>query len=343
MDFLQSTWFILWGLLWAIYFMLDGFDLGIGVLLPVLGRTEDDRNALYRSLGPYWDGNEVWLIAAGGVTFAAFPTAYAVMFSALYTPLMLILFALIFRGAAIGFRSEVDHPLLKLGCDAMFFLSSLAASILLGVTFANLFMGIAIDAEGVYQGTLLSLLNPYGLAGGLFFLLFFMVHGAAWIKVKTHGSLARLAARTAGVLWPVLAILAIGFLVLTAIYTDLYANYLSNILLMIIPLGAVACLVFSFFNMWIGKWLNAWLASCGAIFLCVMFGVIGMYPAMLISNIDPAYNVTIDKAASTPLTLKIMLGVALVLVPVIIAYQTWMFFIFKGKSSGPNAIGEDVY
>jgi cytochrome d ubiquinol oxidase subunit II len=323
--------------------MLDGFDLGVGILLPVLGHTEEDRSSLYRAIGPFWDGNEVWLITAAGVTFAAFPLAYAVMFSSLYTPLMLILFALIFRGAAIGFRAELRHPLLRLACDAVFFLSSLGASVLFGVAFANIFMGIPIDSQGVFQGNLLTLLNPYGLLGGVFFALLFAVHGAAWVKVKTDGLLEIRAARTAGVLWPMLALTTVAFLIATALYTNLYANYLKAPLLAIIPLGGVVCLFASFGLMWFSRWLQAWLASCAAILLCVLFGFVGLFPALLPSSLDPAYSITVSRAASSSLTLKIMLVVALIVTPMVIAYQTWTFVMFRGKSSGPNAIGEDVY
>ena len=172
---LQSTWFFLWGLLWALYFMTDGFDLGIGALYPILGKTDEDKKTMINAIGPLWDGNEVWLLTAGGVTFAAFPLVYAVMFSSLYTALMLILFALIIRGVSFEFRNKVNHPIWIKVWDTCIFIGSIAPAILFGVAFANIFKGIPIDDQGLYQGNLFTLLNPYGLlGGGLFLLLSFM-------------------------------------------------------------------------------------------------------------------------------------------------------------------------
>jgi cytochrome d ubiquinol oxidase subunit II len=222
---LPIIWFILWGVLWAVYFMLDGFDLGMGTLMPFLAKDDTDRRVIYRALGPFWDGNEVWLITAGGVTFAAFPATYAVMFSGLYSALMLILFALILRGVSIGFRGHVDDPRWRRLWDTGFFLGSFLPALLLGVAFANLFKGIPIDAEGIYRGTLFTLLNPYGLAGGILFVLLFIVHGSLWLTVKTHGDLQQRAAKTAAKAWVALLIMAVLFLLATAEWTSLFANY----------------------------------------------------------------------------------------------------------------------
>ena len=175
---LETIWFVLWTLLWAVYFVLDGFDLGLGTLLPFLGKTEEERRIMYNAAGPFWDGNEVWLISAGGVTFAAFPKAYAVMFSALYAPLLILLFALIFRAVSFEFRNKVESAAWRSLWDGVHFLANLIPSLLLGVAFANLFMGIPVDAQGVYHGSLLGLLNIYGLAGGVFFVCMFVLHGA---------------------------------------------------------------------------------------------------------------------------------------------------------------------
>ena len=168
---LQTIWFLLWGVLWAVYFMLDGFDLGLGTLMPVLAKNDTDRRLIYRAMGPFWDGNEVWLITAGGVTFAAFPTTYAVMFSGLYSPLMLILFALILRGVSFAFRGEVDSPRWRALWDTCLVVGSFLPALLLGVAFANIFRGLPLDAGGIYRGSLFTLLNPYGLAGGVLFLV----------------------------------------------------------------------------------------------------------------------------------------------------------------------------
>ena len=189
LETLQVIWFILWALLWAVYFVLDGFDLGLGSLLPFIGSNEEERRIMYNAAGPFWDGNEVWLISAGGVTFAAFPKVYAVMFSSLYAPLLILLFALIFRAVSFEFRGKVESGVWRGFWDLVHFLSNLVPSLLLGVTFANLFMGIPIDGEGVFHGTLMGLVNGYGIAGAIFFLVMFMLHGSLWLAIKSQGEL----------------------------------------------------------------------------------------------------------------------------------------------------------
>ena len=209
---LQTIWFLLWGILWAVYFMLDGFDLGLGTLMPVYAKTDKERSLVYRAMGPFWDGNEVWLITAGGVTFAAFPTTYAVMFSGLYSALMLLLFALIFRGVSFAFREEVNSPGWKRVWDTCLTIGSFLPALLLGVAFANIFHGLPIDKEGIYQGTFFTLLNPYGLAGGILFVLLFMVHGSLWLIVKSEGAPHDRAVKLVSKLWAVLLVVAVIFL-----------------------------------------------------------------------------------------------------------------------------------
>ena len=225
---LESIWFFLWGILWAVYFMLDGFDLGLGTLMPFLAKNDTERQLVYRAMGPHWDGNEVWLITAGGVTFAAFPTTYAVMFSGLYSALMLVLFALILRGVSFAFRNEVDNPRWKCLWDTCLTLGSFLPALLLGVAFANIFRGLPIGEGGLYQGGLLTLINPYGLAGGVLFLLLFLVHGALWLAVKSEGVLHHRAAALAGRLWWPLLVVAALFLFATSRATRLFANYASQ-------------------------------------------------------------------------------------------------------------------
>lgn len=192
-------WFILWGVLWAAYFMLDGFDLGAGILYPFLGRDEAQKAAIRGSIGPVWDGNEVWLVTAGGATFAAFPAAYARLFSELYLAMLLILFGLIFRGVSLEFRSKGESPGWKRLWDDGFFLGSLVPALLFGVAFGNLFRGLPLDAKG-YHGTLFTLLNPYGLLTGLLFVLLFLVHGSLWIALRGGDDLREVrAARRFGV------------------------------------------------------------------------------------------------------------------------------------------------
>lgn len=326
---LATIWFVLWVLLWAVYFVLDGFDLGLGVLLPFLGGNEEERRIIYNAAGPFWDGNEVWLISAGGVTFAAFPKAYAVMFSALYAPLLLLLFALIFRAVSFEFRNKVESASWRALWDGVHFVSNLAPCVLLGVAFANLFSGIPVDARGVYHGSLLDLLNLYGLTGGLLFLSIFMMHGAIWLVVKTRGSLQTRALATAGLLWPVVLILLLLFLVLTIFYTDIYANYWRMPYLIVLPLLALAGLLGVPTMLNAGKLWLAWGSSALFIVSVTFFGVMGMFPGMIISSLDPAATVTAFNGASSPMTLKIMLGVALVMVPIVLLYQFWMYRLFS--------------
>jgi len=340
---LETTWFVLWGLLWSIYFMLDGFDLGIGALMPFIARNEEDRHTLYRAIGPFWDGNEVWLITAAGVTFAAFPGTYAVMFSALYSPLMVILFALILRGAAVGFRSEVESHAAKRLCDALFFLGSVVPAVLFGVAFANIFKGIPIDGNGVFVGTIVDLLNPYGVLGGMLSLAAFLVHGALWLAIKTTGPLQKRATSVAAGLWPVLFVVAAAFIGFSLLATPLRAVYVSRPGLFVLPFAAALALVMILVYARRMAWVKAWAASSTLLVLITFFGLLGIYPALLPSSIDPAFSRTIANSASSPLTLKIMLGVALVLVPVVIAYQAWTFHLFRGKADGPDAVGKDVY
>jgi cytochrome d ubiquinol oxidase subunit II len=330
---LETTWFVIWGVLWAVYFMLDGFDFGLGSLMPFLAKNEEDRVAVYNALGPFWDGNEVWLITAGGVTFAAFPKTYAVMFSALYSPLMLILFALILRGVALGYREEAETQRGKRAWDVCTVVSSFLPALLFGVAFGNIFQGIAIDGDGVFQGNLLTLLNPYALAGGVLFVMLFFVHGSLWLATKSDGELQERAGKMAKRLWPVLLIVAVVFLIWTFPATKLYINYIENPILFVIPLLAVVGLVLT--RLFIAKsaWWKAWFASSLAIVSVTMFGVIGLYPSLLPSNIDSAYSLTIYNSSSSPMTLKIMLAVVLTFVPIIIAYQVWKFKFFKDKLS----------
>ncbi|MFH1059453.1 MAG: cytochrome d ubiquinol oxidase subunit II [Pseudomonadota bacterium] len=340
---LETIWFVLWGVLWAVYFMLDGFDLGLGALMPALAKSDEDKRVIYNAMGPFWDGNEVWLITAGGVTFAAFPGTYAVMFSALYSALMLLLFALILRGVAFEFRGKVDSPAWRSLWDICLWVGSFLPALLLGVAFANIFMGIQIDKDGVYQGTLFTLLNPYGLLGGIFFVVMFMVHGALWLAIKATGALEERARAMAAKLWPLLALLAVVFLVATWFYTRLWANYLGNMLLWVLPLLAVAGLFLSRVFMAQKAWGKAWGASALMIVGCVLFGVAGLYPNLLPSSLDPAWSMTITNSSSSPLTLKIMLGVALVMVPIVIIYQAWAYITFRHKVTDEDLAYEEAY
>ncbi|MEE4262124.1 MAG: cytochrome d ubiquinol oxidase subunit II [Desulfobacteraceae bacterium] len=328
---LESIWFFLWGLLWAIYFMTDGFDLGLGTLMPFLAKSENDKRVIVNSMGPLWDGNEVWLLTAGGVTFAAFPLVYAVMFSSLYTALMLILFALILRGVAFEFRGKVDSDKWRKVWDTCLFVGSAAPAVLFGVAFANIFQGIPIDQNGIFQGNLFTLLNIYGLLGGVLFLLLFMVHGSVWLAIKSEGDLQNRAVSTANKLWPVLVGVAVIFLVVSAFTTSLYNNFLAYPLLFVVILLAVAALFAIRIFLAKKAYFKAWFASAATIVACTFYGVIGLFPNMFPSNLDAAFSLTAHNASSSPLTLKIMLVVVVLFVPLVLAYQIWTYHFFKGK------------
>jgi cytochrome d ubiquinol oxidase subunit II len=340
---LETIWFILWGVLWAVYFMLDGFDLGLGSLLPLLAKNDTDRRIIYNAMGPFWDGNEVWLISAGGVTFAAFPRAYALLFSSLYSPLMLVLFALIFRAVAFEFRGKVDHPAWRTLWDSCLVVGSFLPALLLGVAFANIFRGIPIDAEGIYRGSLVTLLNPYGLLGGVLFVCLFLVHGSLWLAIKAEGALHDRAAAMAKRLWPALLVVAVVFLAATGAATKLYDNYLQMPFLFAVPLLAVVGLVTTRFFMGRAAWWKAWFASSLTIVSAALFGVIGLYPNLLPSSLDAAASATISNSASSPLTLKIMLVVALIFVPIVILYQAWVYRLFSGKVREEDLLYDEAH
>jgi len=340
---LQIIWFFLWGLLWAVFFMTDGFDFGIGTLYPFLGRTDDDRRIMINSMGPLWDGNEVWLLTAGGVTFAAFPKVYSVMFSALYAPLMLILFALIIRGVSFEFRSKVSDPRWRHFWDWCIFIGSAAPALLFGVAFANIFRGIPIDGQGLYHGHLLLLLNPYGLAGGVLFMLMFLVHGSLWLSIRTEGDLQHRAARIARALWPAELAAAVIFLIATALATDLYGNYLARPWLFLVIAVTVAALVALRFFIGTEAWGRAWLASAGVIVGATFFGVIGLFPRLLPSNMDPTFHLTAYNASSSPLTLKIMLAVVVIFIPIVIGYQIWAYRLFLTKVTRDDLYADNAY
>lgn len=328
--FLESLWFYLWGLLWALYFVTDGFDLGVGMLLPVLGKDELSKRTLYNATGPLWDGNEVWLISAGGVTFAAFPRTYAVMFSSFYIALTLLLVALIIRGLSFEFRSKAESAGWKKLCDVCQFTGSGLTALLVGVAFANIFRGLPIE-DGVFKGGFFGLLNPYGICGGLFFICVFLLHGALWLVIKTTGPLYDKARKAASLLWTAVLVITVVFLAYSYVETKLYANYFARPVLFLIPLAAVVSLLACRFHLLKNAAWKAWFASGLFIITATFFCIVGLYPNMLPSRIDPADSITCHNAASTPLTLTVMLGVVLVFVPLALIYQIWAYTLFSKK------------
>lgn len=341
----QITWFVLWAVLWAAYFMLDGFVLGTGFLSGILAKNDTEKRVLINSIGPVWDGNEVWLLTAGGATFAAFPTTYALMFSNLYSALILLLFALIVRGVSFEFRGKLDGATWKSSWDKAIIVSSFLPALLFGVAFGNIFKGIPMRNDFVnlnfaYEGGLLGLLNPYGLVTGVLFVLLFAVHGSLYISLKTVGELSSRALSLANKVWPALLVVAVVFLGYTWPATKLYDNYLKAPVLIIIPLVAVVSLLMIRFFAAKGENGKAFTFSCLTIVFVVFTGVAGLFPNLLPSNIDPASSLTIYNSSSSALTLKLMTVVALIVVPIVICYKIWVYRIFRAPVTAEDVLGD---
>jgi cytochrome d ubiquinol oxidase subunit II len=341
----QIIWFVLWGVLWAVYFMLDGFVLGTGLMAGFLAKNDTEKRVLINSIGPVWDGNEVWLITAGGATFAAFPTTYALMFSNLYSALLLLLFSLIVRGVSFEFRGKLDSGAWKKSWDTAIIVASFLIALLFGVAFGNIFKGIPMrnDFAAInfnYDGTLIGLLNPYGLLTGVLFVLLFAVHGSLYAAIKTTGDLSKRGAALANKLWLPLLVVAVAFLGYTYPATKLYGNFLKTPILLIVPLIAVVSLLLVKVFITKGSCHKAFICSCLTIVFVVFTGVTGLFPNLIPSNIDPASNLTIFNSSSSLLTLKIMTVVAAIFVPTVIAYKIWVYRIFRARVSSEDVLGD---
>jgi len=333
---LSDLWFIAIAVLWAGYFVLEGFDFGVGILLPVIGRDDGERRILINTIGPVWDGNEVWLLTAGGATFAAFPNWYATMFSAFYLPLLLVLVALIIRGVAFEFRGKHPEARWRRNWDAAIFLGSLLPALLWGVAFGNVLRGIELDAAHVYVGSFFDLLNPYALLGGLATLALFTLHGAVFLALRTTGTLrdrANAIARPVGI-----AAIAIGggFLAWTELsYRSGHAGTgLASVLLAILAAAALAGSVLA--NR-AGREGYAFAANALAI-----AGVTGalftaLYPDVLRSSLSAAWTLTTANSSSTAQTLAVMTVVAGIFLPLVLAYQAWTYWIFRKRLASPPA------
>ncbi len=336
----QAIWFVLWGVLWAVYFATDGFDLGAGILQRFVSRNEEDRRAVINAVGPMWDGNEVWLLTAGGATFAAFPIVYASMFSFLYSALALLLFALIFRGVSFEFRGKRESKAWRNSWDWALLLGSFVPALLFGVAFGNIFEGLDFDAAG-WHGSLLGLLNPYGLLTGALFVLLFLQHGAIWLAVKTSGGVSERSAKIAGGNWYALLVVAVAFLVYTNFATHLYDRYTGQPAWIVVPALAVAALLGVKLLSMSGKYFMAFISSSLTIITVVATGLIGLYPNMIPSKITETANLTIYNSSSSNYTLRIMTIVALIFVPIVIAYQLWVYRIFREELSGEIVYGQE--
>lgn len=324
---LSIVWFILLTVLFIGFFFLEGFDYGVGILLPFLGKNDTERRVLINSIGPVWDGNEVWMITAGGAMFAAFPHVYATLFSGFYLALFLMLVALIVRGVAPEFRSKSDDPTWRATWDCLFCVGSLIPALLWGVAVTNLIKGVPINAKMHYVGTFFDLLSPYTLVGGLAFLLVFTYHGAVYLTLKTEGDLidrARGMALKSGVGAAVLCLTLVG---LTYTNTDLFKSVGAGMSLCM----AIAVFVVSYLLVFRRSFGWAFGMSGLTILLTTVAFFWGLFPRLMVSSLNPQWSLTITNASSSPYTLKLMTIAALTLVPVILVYQGWTYWVFRKR------------
>ncbi len=328
---LNTVWFALIAVLYIGYFVLEGFDFGVGILLPFLAKDDVRRRAIINTIGPHWDGNEVWVLTAGGATFAAFPGWYATLFSGFYLALFLMLLALIVRGVAFEFRSKDDHPLWRSFWDWAIFGGSAVPALLWGVAFANIVRGVPIDASMNYTGGFFNLLNWYALLGGIVTFLGFTLHGAIFLSLKTSDDLAEKASRLAFRLWIPTAIIAILFTLATYFATDILQRLGVNP--GPIPFGAMIALLLTGYFLY-RRW-HGW--SFVTTTLMIAFGIITvfmtLYPRVMVSSTDPGLDLTIYNTASGPTTLGLMTIVAGIFVPIVLAYTAWTYWVFRKRIS----------
>lgn len=326
---LNIIWFVLVAILYIGFFVLEGFDFGVGILLPFLGKDDRTRRMIINTIGPFWDGNEVWLLTAGGATFAAFPEWYATLFSGFYLALFVILLALIVRGIAFEYRSKHDAPRWRNTWDFCLFFGSLIPALLFGVAFGNLVRGVPIDADFNYVGNFGDLLNWYSLLAGLTTLAIFILHGAIFLNLKTEGDLQQKSRKAAQRVWPVASILLILFFVGTYVETDVYEVLGVNP--GIVPVSAVIALVAA--GPLIRARRDGWAFLMTAVTIIATVATIFLilFPRVMVSSIDPAYSLTIYNASSSDYTLKVMTIVALIFVPIVLIYQGWSYWVFRKR------------
>jgi len=324
---LTTVWFLLIAVLWGGYFFLEGFDFGVGMLLPVLGRHPEDREAMLRSIGPVWDGNEVWVLVAGGATFAAFPEWYASLFSGFYLALLLILVGLIVRGVALEYRHKSEDPTWRRRWDIAIVFGSALPALLWGVAFANIVHGVPLNKDHEFTGNLLTLLHPYALLGGLVTLTLFGLHGALFLALKTDGEVRAAARRFASRLGVVAVVVAGVFLLITQVDSGRVATDITAALAAVVLLAAL--------------WANAkgregWaFAATGAVLLLAVGTLFGdLWPDVLPSTTSAAYSLTISNASSSHYTLTVMTWVALLFTPAVLAYQDWTYRVFRHRAGG---------
>lgn len=329
---LHDVWFVLIAVLWTGYFFLEGFDFGIGVLTKLLARDRKERRVLINTIGPVWDGNEVWLLSAGGATFAAFPEWYATLFSGFYLPLLVILLCLIVRGVAFEYRAKRPEERWQTNWEHAIFWTSLIPAVLWGVAFGNIVRGVKIDADMEYVGNLWDLLNPYAVLGGLVTLFLFTFHGSVFAALKTVGDIRKRARGLALRLGLATAVLALGFLAWTQAVNgngwSLTAMIIAVVSL-VAAIGAIAA----------GRegWSFAFSGATIAAAVTMLF--LTLFPNVMPSSLNDAWNLTVSNASSSPYTLKIMTWCAGIATPVVLLYQGWTYWVFR-KRIGTHHIAD---
>jgi len=323
---LTTVWFILIAVLWIGYFVLEGFDFGVGMLLPVLARDDRERRLMINTIGPVWDGNEVWLLTAGGATFAAFPEWYATLFSGFYLPLLLILLALIVRGLAFEYRHQRPEASWHSWWDRAIIVGSFVPAFLWGVAFANIVRGVPIDADKEFTGSLFTLLNPFGLLGGIVTLLLFLTHGAMFLALKTDGDIRGRARALSVKLGLGAAVAAVIFLVWAQTITG---NVGSAILFVVAALALVGGTAMAR----VGREGWGFLGTFVTTALAVAGLFVALFPDVMPSTTDPAFSLTTTTAAATSYTLTVMTWVAAIFTPIVLVYQSWTYWVFRKRIS----------
>ncbi|MET1060594.1 MAG: cytochrome d ubiquinol oxidase subunit II [Nocardioides sp.] len=321
---LTTVWFILIAVLWIGYFTLEGFDFGVGMLLPVLARDDTERRVMINTIGPLWDGNEVWVLVAGGATFAAFPEWYATLFSGFYLPLLLILVALIVRGLAFEYRHKRDEVQWKARWDLALIVGSFVPAVLWGVAFANIVRGVPIDADMEFTGNLFTLLNPFGLLGGLVTLTLFLTHGAMFVALKTQGEIRHRARALSVRLGVVAAVLAVVFLVWTQVDTGSLGSAVLFVL-------AAVSLVAGTYLAHLGREGWGFVGTFATIALAVAGLFVALFPDVMPTTLSNGVSLTTTNAAATTYTLKVMTWVAAIFTPIVLGYQAWTYWVFRRR------------
>ncbi len=329
---LNILWFVLITVLFVGYFILEGFDYGVGTLLPFVGKNDVERRVAINTIGPVWDGNEVWLITAGGAIFAAFPHWYATLFSGFYLALFLMLLALIVRGVAFEFRSKDSHPAWRRTWDWMIFIGSLVPALLWGVAITNLVRGVPIDQNMQYAAGFWELLSVYTLVGGLTTLMLFTFQGGLFLTLKTEGAVLERARRAASVAGGLAVPALVGLILLSYSQTDIFQKTGAGLVFW----GAAAALVPACLLLRRGRYGWAFVMNSLTILLTTAALFRGLFPRVMVSSLNPEWSLTVYNASSSPYTLKVMTIVALTLVPVVLLYQGWTYWVFRRRVSAKN-------